>query len=178
MKKLCLFFLVFVLFGCTSIKPVHIRRHASFDSKGTYLVFPFTSPVSRDGKVVKGLGDNFTTHFITACKDEDLNVRLVNVRRFTSSRPIDPKEALEYASGTDANFIITGEVTRWVDYWDNYGSDSADLAGFKIEVLGVFSKRRSFTGEVVAKSGSLWRGSPREFIPGLAEEMVEVLLKE
>jgi len=178
MKKFVFFVVLFTVAACSSMGPVHVKRHSSVERDRKYLVFPFTNPVNSAGKEIKGIGEGLTVEFAAACAERGLNVSGINDDRFSSSDIVDEKEAVEYGMERDAAYVITGFVSRWVDYYDNFDSGMSDVAGFKISVRGVYSKKVAFSAEVRAKSGTFWRGTPDLFIKELAKEMAKVFLKE
>jgi len=178
MKKFVFFVVLFAVAACSTMGPVHVKRHSPVERERKYLVFPFTNPVNNAGKEIKGIGERLTVEFAAACAEQGLSISVVNDDRFSSSDIVDEKEAVEYAMERDAAYAITGLVTRWVDYYDNYDSGMSDAAGFKISARGVYSRKVAFSAEVRAKSGTFWRGTPDLFLKELAKEMAKVFLEE
>lgn len=178
MKKFVCFIALMAIAACSSMGPVHVKRHSPVERDRKYLVFPFTNPVNSAGKDIAGIGERLTDEFAAVCAKQGLSISIVNDKRFSSSEIVNNRKAVEFAMGRDAAYVITGLVTRWVDYYDNYDSGMSDVAGFKISVRGVYSKKIAFSAEVRARSGTLWRGTPNLFIKELAKEMSRVFLEE
>lgn len=178
MRKTILFIFILTFAACSSIGPAHIKRHSPVERNRKYIVFPFTDPVSRSGAELNGIGKQFANEFVSACAEEGLDIHMVNDKRFSSSEPVPTGDAIEYGAKKEAAYIITGQVIRWVDVRDSYTSGLSDLAAFRIVVRGVISKKIAFSGEVRAKSGTFWSGTPKLFVKRLAEEMAEVFLEK
>jgi len=104
-----------------------------------------------------------------------LTVLPVFDERFQPSKDINILDALAYAKENEANFIITGQVTKWIDRATAW-SGKRDFAGLAIFVRDVSSGSIVFASEMQEHSNIFWSGTPDDFIHSLARAMAEKLL--
>ncbi len=173
-KRILVIFWIFIITGCAGIQHVHTSSNIQIDKSKKYLVFPFRDPSFKE-KEFSGVGSRFTNKFAASCADYGLNVLPVFNERFQPSKDINILDALAYAKENGANFIITGQVTKWIDRATEW-SGKRDFAGLVIFVRDVSSGSILFTSEMQEHSNIFWSGTPDDFIDSLSRAMAAKLL--
>jgi hypothetical protein len=105
-------FFAIMIVACAGVQVQHTTDEQETDRSAKYLVFPFRNP-SYKGVEFSGVGSRFTRSFVSHCSSYRLDVVSIFNDDFQSSKDIDVSQALTYAKGKDADFIITGQVTRF-----------------------------------------------------------------
>lgn len=95
--------------------------------------------------------------------------------KFQASKDINTLDALAYAKENEANFIITGQVTKWIDRATEW-SMKRDFLGLSIFVREVSSGNIVFTLEMQEHSNIFWSGTPDDFVDSLSKAMALKLL--
>lgn len=173
-KRIFSILTIFVITGCAGIQNVQTSSNIQIDKSKKYLVFPFKDP-SFGGKEFSGVGSRFTNKFAASCAEYGLNVIPIFNDKFQPSRDVNILDALAYAKENGANFIITGQVTKWIDRATEW-SGKRDFAGLSIFVRDVSSGNIVFTSEIQENSNIFWSGTPDDFVDGLSKAMAAKLL--
>lgn len=173
-KRIFNIFLIVIFTGCAGVQTIHTSSNTQIDKSKKYLVFPFRDP-SYNGKEFLGVGSRFTNKFAASCADFGLNVIPVFNEKFQASKDINILDAIAYAKENGANFIILGQVTKWIDRATEW-SGKRDFAGFSIFVRDVSTGNIVFTSEMQEHSNIFWSGTPDDFVDSLSRAMVAKLL--
>ena len=168
--------LVMMFSGCAGLQVKHSSRNNPLNSSGKYLVFPFRDPSYKD-KQFPGVGARFTRSFTSQCSLNGLNVVDVSNGQFSSIKDIDLASALTYGEQQGADFIITGQLTRWIDRATEW-SGKRDFAGLEIAVIDVKTKNVVFTAEILEHSNVFWSGTPDDFITSLSKAMADEFMQK
>lgn len=165
---------IFIITGCAGIQTVHTTSNIQVDKSKKYLVFPFRDP-SFEGKEFSGVGSRLTNKLVASCAEYGLNMTPIFNEKFQASKDINTLDALAYAKENEANFIITGQVTKWIDRATEW-SMKRDFLGLSIFVREVSSGNIVFTLEMQEHSNIFWSGTPDDFVDSLSKAMALKLL--
>jgi len=174
-KRILTLLLAIMIIGCAGIQTVHITPKYQADRSKKYILFPFRNPSFR-GREFPGVGMRFTNSFMMACKSYGLSMIPTFGEKFQSSKDIDILAALAYARQKQADFIITGHVTKWIDRPTEW-TGKRDFAGLAVFVYEVASGNFVFSGEVQQHSNIFWSGTPDDFVDSLSRALAERLIK-
>lgn len=172
--RISLFLSIFILIGCAGVQTIHQYSNVPLDKTKRYVIFPFKDP-SYGSRVFPGVGSRFTSKFSASCADYGLNVLPVFNERFQSKNDINILDALAFANKIGADFIITGQVTKWIDGATDW-SGKRDFAAFSIYVRKATTGNIIFSSEIQEYSNVFWSGTPDDFIDSLAKAMAKKLL--
>lgn len=174
-------FFAFIIVGCAGIDVIHTTPKYQVDKSAKYIVFPFRDPyLIRESKTIQtitdkaefpGVGRHFTHKFVALCSSYGLDVTPIFNDKFKSSEDINIVDALSYAKEQRANFIITGQVTKWI-YRATFHSHKRNYAGLEIFVRNVDSGKIVFTAELEEHNNVFWTVIPDEFVDSLTQAMV------
>lgn len=164
-----------IITGCAGTQNIHTNANIQIDKSKKYLVFPFRDPSFEENEF-PGVGSRFTNKFVAACAGYGFNVIPIFNDKFQPNKDINILDALTYAKENDANFIITGQVTKWVDRATEW-SAKRDFAGLEIFIREVSSGNIIFSSEIQEHSNIFWSGTPDDFIDSLSRAMVDKLLR-
>jgi hypothetical protein len=177
--------MIFLMVGCAG-QPDNTAKYAETtttyaETAAVYYVFPFRNPSYRD-RELSGIGMRFTSAFAAACVEKAFYAKTVMSDRFNSSKDINVRDAIVYASRTGADYIIYGNVTNWVDRPTKY-THPQDFAGLRIFVRSVESGQAVFTAKLQAHGITYAKHGTRNFtgqkridlIQSLATAMAEKL---
>jgi len=139
------------------------------------MIFPFRNP-SFGGREFPGVGMRFTNSFMVACTSYGLTIVAAFGEKFQSSKDINVLAALTYARRKRADFVITGQVTKWIDRPTEW-TGKRDFAGLAIFVYEVSSGSLMFSGEVQQHSNIFWSGTPDDFVGSLSRAMAEKFIR-
>ncbi len=173
-KQIFIIFMAIMVTGCAGMQIVHTSANYQIDKTKKYIVFPFRDPSFKD-KEFPGIGTRFTNKFVAACAEYGLNIIPIFNDKFKSSKDINILDAVSYAKENGANFIITGQVSKWIDRATEW-SGKRDFAGLAIFVRDVSSGSIVFTSEMQEHSNIFWSGTPDDFIDSLSRAMAAKLL--
>jgi hypothetical protein len=161
--------------ACAGIETKHIISKYQLDKSERYILFPFRNPSYRD-KECPGVGGRFTNRFIAACTEYGLKILSVSSEKFQSTKDVDISNAIVFAKENGANFIITGQVTKWIDRPTEW-SGKRDFAGLAITVRAVNTGDIVFSAELEEHSNIFWSGTPDDFVDILSREMARKFME-
>ncbi len=167
-------FFAIMIVACAGVQVQHTTDEQETDRSAKYLVFPFRNP-SYKGVEFSGVGSRFTRSFVSHCSSYRLDVVSIFNDDFQSSKDIDVSQALTYAKGKNADFIITGQVTRWIDRATEW-SGKRDFAGLEVFVREANSGKVVFTAELLQHSNIFWSGTPDDYVTSLSKAMAKKFL--
>lgn len=162
-----------VLLGCAGTFVQRATPMSKPSESSRLLVFPFRDP-SRGGKEFPGVGDRFSHEFATAGSVHGLNLIPVSSVEFKSSTDVDVARALRVAEQEGADFIVTGQITKWVDRATEWNG-RRDFAGVSVTVREVPGGRVAASIEIEKHSNNFWGGTPDDFLLSLANEAASEL---
>jgi len=166
--------LVFCLSGCAGLQVVHTTPKYQFDKSKRFLVFPFRDPSYKD-KEIAGTGGRLTNPFAAACSQYGLNIIPIFNDKFQPSKNVNILDAIAYAKENGVDFIITGQVTKWVDRATEW-SGKRDFLGLAIFVRDVGTGKIVFSAELQEHSNIFWSGTPDDFTHSLSRAIAEKFL--
>lgn len=169
-----IFLALFIITGCAGVQNIQTSSNIQIDKSKKYIVFPFRDP-SFGVREFSGVGSRFTNTFVAACSNYGLNVLPIFNERFQANKDINILEALSYAKDNEAEFIITGQVTKWIDRATEW-TGRRDFAGLSIVVREVKSNNIIFSSEMQEHSNMFWSGTPDDFINSLSRAMASRFL--
>jgi hypothetical protein len=168
-KRMFIVLCLFILLGCAGTQDVHTTTNIQIDKSQRYIVYPFRDP-SFEEHEFPGVGSRFTNKFVAACANYGLNAIPIFTDKFQPNKDINILDALAYAKENGADFIITGQVTKWIDRATEWSS-KRDFAGLEIFVREVTSGNIVFTTEMEEHSNMFWSGTPDDFVDSLSRAM-------
>ena len=173
-KRILIVLSLFIIMGCAGVQGVHTSGNIQINKSTKYLVFPFRNP-SFGVRELSGVGSRFTNKFVASCAEYGLNVLPIFNEKFQPNKDINILDALGYAKDNGADFIITGQVTKWIDRATEW-SGKRDFAGLSIVVREVSAGNIIFSSEIQQHSNMFWSGTPDDFVDSLSRAMAEKLL--
>lgn len=173
-NKMLIFSLIIVIAGCAGIQVIHTTSTTKIDKSGKYIVFPFRDPSFKD-KEFPGVGARFTNAFASACGEFGLNATPVFTDEFKSTKDINILDAIAYAKKNNFKYMITGQITKWVDRATEW-SGKRDFAGLSVSVREVDTGNLIFSSELQEHSNIFWSGIPDDFISSLSRAMAAKML--
>jgi|GEM_PF-955640 len=155
--------------GCAGIGTRHIASRYQLDKSEKYFLFPFRDPSFKE-RELPGVGSRFTNRFTAACAEYGLKMVPVFSQQFQSTRDVNISDAIAYAKQHGGNFIITGQVTKWIDRATEW-SGKRDFASLAIFVRAVKTCDIVFSAELEQHSNIFWSGTPDDFVDSLSKAM-------
>jgi hypothetical protein len=176
MTKQVVAILVSVLIaGCAGIETIHITSRYQLDKSEKYILFPFRDPSFKE-RELSGVGSRFTNRFAAACTEYGLKIVSVFNEKFQSTKDVDISNAIVYAKQNGANFIITGQVTKWIDRPTEW-SGKRDFAGLATTVRTVNTGDIVFSAELEEHSNIFWSGTPDDFVDSLSRAIARKFME-
>ena len=126
-----------------------------FSFRGSGVDLRSSSFKERD---LPGVGSRFTNRFTAACAEYGLEMVPVFSQQFQSARDVNISGAIAYAKQQGGNFIITGQVTKWIDRATEW-SGKRDFAALAIFVRAVNTGDIVFSAELEQHSNIFWSAS-------------------
>lgn len=176
MTKQVIAILVSVLIaGCAGIEPRHFASRYQLDKSEKYFLFPFRDPSFKE-RELPGVGSRFTNRFAAACAEYGLEMVPVFSQQFQSARDVNISDAIAYAKQQGGNFIITGQVTKWIDRATEW-SGKRDLAALAIFVRAINTGDIVFSAELEEHSNVFWSGTPDDFVDSLSRAIAKKFME-
>jgi hypothetical protein len=176
MTKQVVAILVSVLIaGCAGIETIHIISRYQLNKSEKYILFPFRDP-SFNEREFPGVGSRFTNRFTAVCAEYGLKIVPAFSEQFQSGKDVNISNAILYAKQSGANFIITGQITKWIDRTTEW-SGKRDFAGLAIFVRAVNTGDIVFSAELEEHSNIFWSGTPDDFVGSLSKAIAAKFLE-
>lgn len=164
-----------LIIGCAGIETRHVTSRYQLDKSEKYFLFPFRDP-SFKGRELAGIGSRFTNRFIAECGGYGLKIVPVFSQQFQSTRDVNISEVMAYAKQQGSNFIITGQITKWIDRATEW-TGKRDFASLAIFVRAVTTGDIVFSAEIEQHSNIFWSGTPDDFINSLSKAMAAKIME-
>ena len=160
-----------ILSACAGTEVIQQNRSERINPGSLIIAFPFRDP-SLFEKKFPGIGGKFTQSFTAAASKYNIDIIPVSSDVFRSDQDLDVFTALEFAKEKNADYIVIGHVTKWVDRATEW-SGKRDYAGLGISIRALNTGKIVATGEFEEYSNGLWSGTPDDFIVSLSQSAAE-----